>query len=132
MAELISKRGRNALAPNVLFDLLDRVFCNLYEPSKNQSGIISLGVAENFLCHEELVTFMNQHTLVDSQLLTYGSGFTGDIQLRNALASFYNKYFKAHISLDCQNVVITCGTTATLDMIAFALCDPGDGILIGR
>ena len=70
----------------MLFDLLDRVFCNLYEPSKNQSGIISLGVAENFLCHEELVTFLLAAENYPAPIRSTAHGFSAAIGKLGALA----------------------------------------------
>lgn len=70
------------------------LFNDVYHVETNPNGIISLGVAENFLMAEELLTFMGRafkesFTTAD---LSYGDHLWGSRRLMTALAGLYNTF----------------------------------------
>lgn len=62
------------------------------------------------------------------QALEYGAQ-SGSTNLRNALAIFYNSFFHPSRPVLRDEVVCSNGTTALIDLLAYALCDRGDAIL---
>ncbi|KAL4747883.1 pyridoxal phosphate-dependent transferase [Aspergillus terricola var. indicus] len=81
------------------------VLNNLWHPS-NPEGIENIGLAENGLMQTEMKSFINSQTAAESHSLTYGDGFTGSKKLKEAINAIENS--------------------------AWALCDPGDYVLVGR
>ena len=53
----------------------------------------------------------------------------GSAALGTAISKFVNKYFSPTISVDPSQIIITNGVTALLDMLAFSICDAGEGIM---
>lgn len=70
--------------------------------------------------------------LVGSSAFTYGDGPSGSKKLREALARFINHYFESLLEVDGPQVIVTSGVTTAIEALAWALCDAGDGILLGR
>jgi hypothetical protein len=69
---------------------------------------------------------------VDSHAFTYGDGFMGSHNLRSVTASFLNQRFSPISPVLPHHVAVTSGVGPALEICAFSLCDPGDGILLGR
>lgn len=74
---------------------------------------------------------MKIHTL-QTHAFTYGDGFYGSKRLRLAIADFMNRCFQPHQAVKQEHVVATAGLTNSLEQMAYALGDHGDGFLIGR
>jgi 1-aminocyclopropane-1-carboxylate synthase len=103
-----------------------------YNKDTNPDGIASLGIAENFLCHEEICEQINKNFKVTSEHLTYGQGCAGMTRARKAMAKFFNQYFDPVKTVIPQEIILTSGVTAAVNMIGFATADDGDGVLISR
>ncbi|KAI4167189.1 MAG: hypothetical protein LQ348_007706 [Seirophora lacunosa] len=128
----LSKRGQENLPAGEAFEkFIEVVLINSYDKESNPDGIISLGVAENGLMHEELASFYNKLN-INPRLLTYGDGPLGSRALRTALSSFFNDYFKPVEKVLPEQLIVAGGVTSIIDLIVFAVADEGDGILIGR
>ncbi|KAI4096429.1 MAG: hypothetical protein LQ344_000937 [Seirophora lacunosa] len=127
----LSKRGQENLPAGEAFEKFIEVLINSYDKESNPDGIISLGVAENGLMHEELASFYNKLN-INPRLLTYGDGPLGSRALRTALSSFFNDYFKPVEKVLPEQLIVAGGVTSIIDLIVFAVADEGDGILIGR
>ncbi|KAH8883529.1 1-aminocyclopropane-1-carboxylate synthase C [Thozetella sp. PMI_491] len=127
----LSVRGRGYSDPSCKPPMLD-VVCDLWEPQSNPGGYLSLGVAENTLMHAELVDYMTKSFNINSHSLTYGDGFSGSHHLRGLVAKFMNRYFNPVRPVLKEYVAITSGVGPAIEACTFALCDPGDGILLGR
>lgn len=69
---------------------------------------------------------------MNSHALTYGDGFSGSHHLRDTLASFVNRHFNPVQPVVRRHVAITSGVGPALESVAYSICDPGDGILLGR
>ena len=112
----------------VIWDVLD----NLWDPVYNASGFVSLGVAENALMHNELATRINAIADLPTTALTYGDGPTGSKRLKAALASFLTEGLKSVRPLESAHIVVTSGVTAAIEHASWALCNAGEGMLLGR
>jgi aspartate/methionine/tyrosine aminotransferase len=84
--------------------------------------------------HDELRDFLNSKSLVDpsSKAFTYGDGPSGSKHLRDILATFFNEYFQPVQDVNPSQLMITNGVTSAIEHVAWAIADPGDGILLGR
>lgn len=112
---------------------LENVINNLWDPEDNPDGFVSLGVAENALMHEELANYVKDSIkTLQTHAFTYGDSFYGSKRLRSAIAQFINRYFHPHQAVKQEHVVATAGLTNSLEQMAYALGDHGDGFLIGR
>lgn len=69
---------------------------------------------------------------LQTHAFTYGDSFYGSKRLRSAIAQFMNRYFHPHQAVKQEDVVATAGLTNSLEQMAYALGDSGDGFLIGR
>jgi aspartate/methionine/tyrosine aminotransferase len=107
---------------------------NPWHPESSPDGYVSLGVAENALMHDTLRDFINSQALVDSKskALTYGDGPQGSTPLRTALASFITEHLRSATQLNADQVIVTNGVSTAIEHTAWALANPGEGILLGR
>ena len=102
---------------------------------KNPHGYINLGTAENRLIDGIMIDILGK---VHKRLQLTGKDihynvFHGSKEFREAIASYWQKVWlgadnprKVH----ADNIVATCGCSEALEMLAFALCNPGEAILI--
>ncbi|KAH8426750.1 uncharacterized protein LDX57_004483 [Aspergillus melleus] len=125
----VSARGRSFAAQQPAFR---DVLSNSWDPQSNPNGIVTLGLAENALMHEEMLDFVNSKIQIDAHTLTYGDGFSESHQLKNALCRFLNRSFCPWTALSTSDLAITSGVSNALECCAWALADPGDYILVGR
>ncbi|KAM0428834.1 hypothetical protein ACHAPT_006634 [Fusarium lateritium] len=127
----LSNRGQ-ATASNKGGSLLWKVTANLWNPTTNPSGYVSLGMAENVLMQDELLKHMTENMSLQPQALTYGDGTTGSKRLKRALAHFLTKHLNPHKKIDLDHITITNGCSAAIEHIAWAVGDIGDGFLISK
>lgn len=108
--------------------------CGSLEPFDKPGGYVSLGMAENALMHTELRDFLASRSLIDDEAigLTYGDGPTGSRHVMKALAGFFNNYFHPVIKVEWENLMITNGVSSAIEHTAWAIANPGEGILVGR
>lgn len=52
--------------------------------------------------------------------------------LRPALAAHLNETFRPHTPISAEHIVIGAGATSIAEILAFALLNPGDGLLLSR
>ncbi|KAL8852215.1 MAG: hypothetical protein Q9221_002925 [Calogaya cf. arnoldii] len=131
MAEqTLSKRGQRNLPSGSSFEKLIQILTYSYGED-NPEGIVSLGVAENGLMHEELASFYNKLGF-KTGLLTYGDGPFGSRALRSALSSFFNDYFHPIRTVFSEQLLVAGGVTSIIDLVTVGVADEGDGILVGR
>ncbi|GME27853.1 1-aminocyclopropane-1-carboxylate synthase [Neofusicoccum parvum] len=109
-------------------DVLD----DIYQPEHNPDGILSLGLAENSLMHNELLQYINDTFKMSSHYLMYGDGSSGSKRLRAAIAHFVNRHFNPVLPVESSHVHVTLGVSNANEMLAFVLGCPGDGFLLGR
>lgn len=125
----LSRRAESLAAPgadpNALFI---RVLSDLWDAETNLGGFVNLGAAENSLMHGALLDHIHSHLRVTSLALTYGDGYR---RLRRAVARFLTRHLEPVVTIDPAHVLVFNGCTA-IEMLAWALANPGDGILVGR
>jgi 1-aminocyclopropane-1-carboxylate synthase 1/2/6 len=94
---------------------------------ENPDGYIDLGTAENRLVFDLLepkLTAPRQVTAEDTQY----QDLAGSPSFRWELARFLTKLQGAEV--DPGDLVVLAGAGPALEILAFALCDPGDGIVV--
>jgi len=129
----LSKRVERLLLPSPLYASFSRALGDVYHPSNNPNGIISLGIAENTLMYTDVADFLNQNLKVTPNLLGYGGVAPGLPELFDGLVKLYNsKTFSPVIPVTKEHLHYTGGCTALLDQLSYVLCDEGDGVLIGK
>lgn len=52
------------------------------------------------------------------------------IELAKAMSGFINRYFEPARSVIFDDILVTNGVTSLIDMMAFGMCDPGEGIMV--
>ncbi|NJC25459.1 aminotransferase class I/II-fold pyridoxal phosphate-dependent enzyme [Neolewinella antarctica] len=129
----LSKRGRTAATSPLRadFELFEAVMQNHYHPEDNPTGAIPLCIAENILGwaplrdkFREIVAAKTTPDWVASYTSTLGHP-----EFRAALAQFLSKHLGGD-SLNPETMAIMAGATATIEMTAFMLGDPGDVAVI--
>ncbi|TQM85034.1 1-aminocyclopropane-1-carboxylate synthase [Saccharothrix saharensis] len=96
-----------------------------FHPVDNPSGHVNLGTAENRLLEDVLQPLLTaRRTPVDTR---YGLPH-GTAPLRAAVARLLGGTW--HAPVDPDDLVITAGATAALDIAATVTCDPGDVIVV--
>ncbi|KAM0328821.1 hypothetical protein ACHAQA_005236 [Verticillium albo-atrum] len=102
-----------------------------YDPESNPEGIISLATAENPLMYQELADFASEIRFPPAAF-TYGYSSVGGSRLAVALATHLNGTFKPFSSISPSDIQVLDGTTALHSVLAFALAEAGDAILVSR
>lgn len=135
MKKLLSKRGQ-ANVKDLPF-LMHAHFSSLNDlfSESNPNGHINLGTAENRLIDSLMIDLLGK---VHSRLKLTGENihynlFHGATFFREAIASYWQNVWLGADNprkASADNIVATCGCSEALEMLAFALCNPGDAILI--
>ncbi|CAG8058383.1 unnamed protein product [Penicillium olsonii] len=127
--ETLSVRGKDFVAQKpTFFDVLG----DLWDPKFNPNGIVNIGLAENTLMHAELEDFINTNSKFTTHALTYGDGFSGSHNLKEAICHFLNNQLSPTTALNPSHLAITSGVSNAVECCAWALADIGDYILVGR
>lgn len=98
-----------------------------YHPGRNPDGYINLGTAENRLAWDLLASRLHAPRRVTAEDTRYAP-LHGTAALREAIAAFLSRCW--HADVDPEHLVVLSGATAALDVIASALCDPGQAIIV--
>ncbi|KAI8262878.1 hypothetical protein K4K53_010822 [Colletotrichum sp. SAR 10_77] len=102
-----------------------------YDPEICPDGLIDLSGAINSLMNdvleEEVTNFEKSYSL--SEAMKYGD-VMGPKGLSKAVSSFMNRYFDPARALSADDIIVTNGVTSLIDMMAFAMCNPGEGIMV--
>lgn len=64
--------------------------------------------------------------------MTYGDSLSGSKLLRAAVSRFVNQHFHPTITTTPAQILVTAGVTNAIEVTAWSLGDPGNGILLGR
>lgn len=106
-----------------------KAFENLYDPVKNTTGIITLGIAENKLMHHELVDRIKQFTISGASVLSYTASH-GSPNLKAALSQFLPEYiFQINCKVEPSQLIVMAGCTAILYALSFILFEPDESVL---
>jgi aspartate/methionine/tyrosine aminotransferase len=96
-----------------------------FHPVDNPSGHVNLGTAENRLLEDLLHPFLTAPRPSADTRYALPHGTTG---LRAAVARLLGRAWRT--AVDPDDLVITAGATAALDIAATVTCDPGDVIVV--
>jgi 1-aminocyclopropane-1-carboxylate synthase 1/2/6 len=91
------------------------------------AGFIDLGTAENHLLFDLLEPKLNAPRAITAADTHYQDS-AGSPSFRAALAPFLTRLWRAEV--DADDLVVLSGTGVALETLAFALCEPGDGIVV--
>ncbi|POS75432.1 hypothetical protein DHEL01_v206174 [Diaporthe helianthi] len=102
------------------------------ERKLKQSKNIDLATAENWLIRPELLDLCKTSIveLLELKNFSYPRGFSGDPDLLDALAAFFNKYFSPLTQVLPDHLATAPGANACIDTLLYNICEPGDGILM--
>lgn len=102
-----------------------------YDPTTNPNGLISFATAENHLIRKELHDFVTRVPFPPSAL-GYSGSTAGGPHLPFAFAAHINEYFSPHRTVEGSDVRVTAAATGLHDVLAYSLCDVGEGVLMSR
>ncbi|KAJ2850156.1 hypothetical protein IWW36_002113 [Coemansia brasiliensis] len=114
----------------LIFQALHKLQSNSYCAETNPSGIINAGVASNTTIQSLLLERLNtiKEKFIASDL-EYGTPY-GSLQLRDEIADIFNRHFAPNTQVSPDDILVTNGCTSAIEMLSFAICNPGDHILI--
>lgn len=138
MKQLLSKRGMaNVKDMPMLVHAHWMTLDDSFDSKTNPKGYINLGTAENHLIDSmvlDLLTRIQSQMRLEAEHIHYEL-FHGSKALREAIACYWQNILlgtELKRKLEPENIVVGCGCSLALEMIAIALCDPGQVILIPR
>ncbi|KAI3326361.1 1-aminocyclopropane-1-carboxylate synthase 7 [Xylariaceae sp. AK1471] len=102
------------------------------EREQRERPIIDMGTSENFLLRDELVEIYKKAVQDElcSRHFSYPNGLAGDQDLIDALARFFNEYFRPLVPVEKHHIATAPGVAFSLDALLYNICEAGDGILI--
>lgn len=95
---------------------------------ENPRGCINLSIAENGLSRSMVADAIAKVPPVPSDHLVYTTA-AGDPECLSAVARFLSRYI-TKTEIRPEQLVFTCGASAAIDLLTFALCDPSDAVLV--
>lgn len=125
----LSDRGRSLItdsptAPYITAHLERSVDANPGDPDR----YLGLCVAENLLMWDLLETHINVDRKVRAPSVAYGD-MVGSQELREQIARFGSAHLWGR-SVGAENVVTMAGAGSILETMFYAICEPGDSVLI--
>ncbi|CAH1785937.1 unnamed protein product [Owenia fusiformis] len=133
--EFLSLRGQNTVK---CWDhhILGKFGCeakeNAYDKDRNSQGIINFGTADNKLCEDIIKErLMRPDMNKFDETMQHYFQFHGGDSFRQTLAEFLRE--KAHANqgrVSANDIFVTSGVASAFDILAHAICDPGDTLLI--
>ncbi|CAG9961986.1 unnamed protein product [Clonostachys byssicola] len=128
----LSKRGAHNCAHRDIWGPREKSMANLWSP-ENPDGLVSLLLAENNILHDEISEFFKQKIkIIPEHHLTYGLGPRGSRRLRRAAAAFVNDELGAVEKVESDDIIVTPGLNSAIESLVWAICDPGEGVLIPK
>uniref|UniRef100_A0A0E0HKD2 NAD(P)H-quinone oxidoreductase subunit 6, chloroplastic n=1 Tax=Oryza nivara TaxID=4536 RepID=A0A0E0HKD2_ORYNI len=142
----ISARGASVRDDDSLYYAgLRRCAADPYHPATNPSGIIQLGLAENYLSLDLVGRWMEEHAAEAASMaggedederelsirgLAAYQPYDGILALKMALAGFMRQIMQGSVSFEPSQMVITSGATPAMEILSFCLADPGNAFLV--
>ncbi|KAL4933944.1 pyridoxal phosphate-dependent transferase [Aspergillus undulatus] len=102
-----------------------------YRKITNPNGIISFGMAEHSPVQADIADYINENVTFTPNSLCYTSTATSH-PLAPSLATHMNTYFSPLTHITPEMVIKCNGCSAAGNMLAFALAEPGDAVLVSR
>jgi len=126
----LSRRGQTLVDSPPVPAYIAEHFARAGEPwdqTLRPDGYISLCIAENKLHNDALIEQLARYD-VPARVLGYDA-MTGNPEFRRRLATFMGRSFLGR-TFEAEQLVVLAGAGVVLEMLFYALCDPGDGVLI--
>ena len=98
-----------------------------WDRERHPEGYIGLCIAENKLHNDALIAQMARHE-APARVLGYDA-MSGNLEFRQRLAAFMGRSFLGR-TFDAEQLVVLAGAGSVLEMLCYAICDPGDAVLI--
>ncbi|KAI3705835.1 hypothetical protein L1987_76079 [Smallanthus sonchifolius] len=110
---------------------LDKVSADPYDRLNNPNGVIQLGLAENRLTLDLIENWITErlNESILSGIATY-QPFDGMTELKVAMAGLMSQVVGRTVTFDPSQIVLTSGATPAIEILCFALADPGNAFLI--
>jgi 1-aminocyclopropane-1-carboxylate synthase 1/2/6 len=127
---LLSSRGREALAPPP--EYLQYAFAawtDSFDPDTNPTGYVDLSVAENRLSLPLVADRLEKAESAPSTFLTYDQ-MHGSLRFRTAIAALFSRHDFTRTQVSPNHIAVTAGAGSVVDLMATALCEVGDRVLI--
>lgn len=129
--EPLSTRAQRMLAGQSTPEYLLRHFegsRSPYHPTANPEGYIGLCVAEDKLVARMVADRLDRVGPVPPEVLGYDA-MTGSPRFRRQLARFMGRTFLGR-EFEPQQISVLAGAGSVLEILFYALGDPGDGVLV--
>uniref|UniRef100_A0A8H7K5Q4 Aminotransferase class I/classII large domain-containing protein n=1 Tax=Bionectria ochroleuca TaxID=29856 RepID=A0A8H7K5Q4_BIOOC len=124
-----STRASATLNQGPAWDLMEKVKLRpKYDPQERPEGVINLSGAVNNLMQDWMGMYAKDKLQFEPNALAYGP-LGGSQGLINAAAGFVNRFFNPLDPVSVSHVLAANGVTSLINMMAWTLCDEGDGIL---
>ncbi|KAL2238261.1 1-aminocyclopropane-1-carboxylate synthase [Sesamum indicum] len=110
-----------------------------YHPTRNPSGVIQMGLAENQLSFDLVQEWVRNNPKASICTAEGSNGFKdiaiyqdyhGLPEFRNAVARFMEKVRGNRVRFDPDRIVMSGGATGAQETLAFCLADAGDAFLV--
>jgi aspartate/methionine/tyrosine aminotransferase len=126
----LSRRGQRLVDSPPLAPYIAEHFARAGQPWDRElrpDGYISLCIAENKLNNDALIAQLARYE-VPARVLGYDA-MTGNLEFRQRLAQFMGRSFLGR-TFAAQQLAVVAGAGTVLEMLCYAICDPGDGVLV--
>ncbi|KAF6841628.1 hypothetical protein CPLU01_00300 [Colletotrichum plurivorum] len=90
-----------------------------YDPGSCPDGLIDLSGAINGLMDDFLGEEMDE----------FSKSYNFHQELAEAVSTFVNRKFNPALPVNADDILVTNGVTSLIDLMAFGICEPGEGIM---
>ncbi len=129
----LSQRGQEQASnlARIDMELFMEAADNLFHPTDNPEGAFPLNVAENSVMADRILAEFDKilkGTCMPLWPMKYTSP-AGFPETREVIARFMQKYFESE-AITSDNLVLSAGAAASLEVFSFAIANPGDLVVI--
>lgn len=131
MSERVSLRAEAIVASPPVPEYMGEHFERLgdgWHLETRPDGYVSMCIAENKLMWDLLVPKLAQHRDVPPRVLGYDR-MIGSLDFREKLSTFMGRTFLGR-DVDPEHIAVLSGAGSVIELLFYALADPGDGILV--
>lgn len=128
--ETLSNRAQELGAgKSKLLNAFMKVQKDSYDDELNPNGICNCGVAENYLCEDEIISKLQTIQVWKTHHMYYPDSL-GQLRFRKVLCEFFQRIFQLNYQLDPDRMIISSGLSGIMSLLAYLLGDPDDVFLI--